>query len=116
MARQRKQLQIAGTEPVCIPELDEAAEEYVAFRDERMALAQKETASRVRVIDEMKKNNLNTYNFEDSHGKARKVALVTPDPKVSVKLVKVSVDGNAADGDGGDAGDSGSEGDGVDVS
>lgn len=111
-----RQLQIAGTEPVTIEELDAAAEEYRTFRDERMALAKKETEARVRVLDEMKKNNLNTYNYSDGEGRPRKVTLVTPDAKVSVKLIQKPKDSDPDDEDAGDGDGGGDESPGVDVS
>lgn len=97
MARARKQLQIVGTEAPIIEEIDSAAEDYRAFRDERMALAKKEKEASSRLLDEMKKHNLNSYNYEDGSGRQRKVTLVIPDSKISVKLIKEKSDDEGGD-------------------
>lgn len=87
MARTRTQLQIAGTEALTIEEIDEAAETYRVLRDERMAVQKKEIESRKRVLEAMKKHNLEAYKYEDGDGKQRQVSL-TSEVKVKVKRIK----------------------------
>lgn len=86
MARQRNQQQIPGTERVEIPEVEEAAEEYRTYRDDRMELGEKEKQAKAKLIEMMGKHGQTTYMFEDDDGVQRKVTIV---PKVNVKVSKV---------------------------
>jgi hypothetical protein len=61
--KRAKQTMIPGTEPERIKEIEDAAENYVSARDERMGLTEEETKRKVRLIEAMKKYDLETYNF-----------------------------------------------------
>ena len=55
------QATLDGVIPPVIPELTQAAENYVAVRDERMKLTKEEVAKRTVVVDLMKSNSLTSY-------------------------------------------------------
>lgn len=78
----KKQLEIPGTEPVTIPEIEEAADTYVALRDKRMALTQKEIDARAVLIAAMDEHKLTSYRYDDN------VVTVEPSEKVHVKKAK----------------------------
>jgi hypothetical protein len=58
-----KQKFIPGTEPVSIKEIEDVAEAYVDVRDKRMNLTEDESEFKTKLIEVMKKHNLETYNF-----------------------------------------------------
>lgn len=77
-----KQGKLAGMEDTKIPALHKAAEKYVAIRDERMDLTEKETAAKAEVIDLMHEHKKKTYvcdgieitlKFSEETVKVRKV-------------------------------------------
>jgi hypothetical protein len=84
-----KQLEISGTERKSIPQIDEAAQAYVAARDKRMALTDKEVAAKTNLIQvvlafekELEKgpDGVKTYRFDDEL-----VLLIPGKAKVKVK-------------------------------
>lgn len=109
MARaQRKQQQIPGTEPVSIPELDEAALEYAVARDKRIAANQVEKTKLGTLTELLKKHNLDVYRFETDEGEAMRVEKVPTKIKIKVRKVKdgdsdadaeVDPDDDSGDGD-----------------
>lgn len=96
----KKQTEIPGTEAPSIPAVEEAAEEYRAIRDERMALSEKETSAQAALVAAMTSHNLTSYRYEDSEGNQRKVVLAEV---VKAKVAKVKERDSGA-GDGGSDG------------
>lgn len=98
----KAQTEIPGTERPSIPEVEEAAEDYRALRDERMALAEKEAEAKRTLITKMKAHNQTAYRYEDNDGVERKVIL---DEKTNAKVAKVkreNPDEGSTVGDGSD--------------
>jgi ABC-type Fe3+/spermidine/putrescine transport system ATPase subunit len=86
MARaKRQQQEIPGTEAPKHPEIEEAAETYVAYRDERMDLAVKERESKKALVETMARHGVTMYKFKDGDGAARTVVAET---KVNAKVSK----------------------------
>lgn len=90
----KRQMEIAGTEKPKIPELEAAAEAYVAMRDKRMKLTEEEVEKRDQLAGLMKKHNLTFY--EDLNAvPPLVVTLKVGEPKVKVK----KLDGSGEDDD-----------------
>ncbi len=87
MARKAKQGHFEGMEPPVILEIDQQAEEYVTFRDERMRLLKLEIEAQDKLLDLMKKNKLKTYQFDGAD-----VIIVPGQEKVKVKRKKEASD------------------------
>lgn len=66
-----------------IPEIDDAADAYIALRDKRIALLAKELAAKEELRNLMHSNKLKRYNYDD-----RIVELVETTEKVKVKKAK----------------------------
>lgn len=62
--RKGRQKYLAGTEPMTIKELEDAAESYVGVRDKRMALTEVESDAKKLLATLMKKHKLATYAFD----------------------------------------------------
>lgn len=62
--RRPKQLNIPGTEPPSVPEIEEAADEYRSRRDRRMAAGEDETEAADRLLALMKEHGLQVYTFD----------------------------------------------------
>ena len=75
-----------GFERTEIPEITEAAEEYRAYRDERMKLAEKENAAQANLVAKMQAHNQSVYRYEDNTNTSRKVVLAEV---VKAKVAKV---------------------------
>jgi len=99
MARGRKQdsLPAPGMERDSIPEIDEAALEYVAARDERMRRAVEEKKKYEALVGVLKRHNLEHYRFDTDDGVTMSVDKVAVDVKVKVKKVKGDGDEPAED-------------------
>ena len=54
-----------GVEKPSIAEIDEAAEEYMKWRDKRMAITPEEVQSKKTLLELMLKHKLDTYEFDD---------------------------------------------------
>lgn len=88
MARaKREQQSIPGAafEAPKHPEVEEAAETYVAFRDERMDLAVKEREAKRVLVDTMGRHGVTVYKYKDGDGTARTVVAET---KINAKVSK----------------------------
>lgn len=88
MARKRaKQKTIPGTEEEFIREVEDAADNYVSCRDERMGLTVKEVEAKEKLIEVMHKYDLSVYKTSD--GKVVTVAhKETDDVKVQEPKAK----------------------------
>lgn len=75
-----------------VPEIDEAAEEYVDIRDRRMALTKDEKAAQTSLLNLMKKHKLKAYDYDN------KLVSVVEDVVEKVK-VKAKDKPEADDGD-----------------
>lgn len=84
----RKQQEIPGTEPQRIESLDEAALEYAARRDRRIAELAKEKQAYEVLLSEMNKHNKDVYKFEDANGEVFSVERVATEVKIKVRKVK----------------------------
>jgi len=80
--RRPRQKQLPGLEDPSIPELDKAAEAYVAVRDERMELTKEEVTKRDTVQRLMIEHGLTSYRFD-----SKVVSIVPGVDKVKVKAV-----------------------------
>lgn len=99
MARTRQQqTEIPGTERREIPAVEEAAETYRAYRDERMDLAEKEAAAKKALIAAGEAHGLSVYRYVDSEGVDRRVIFETK-KNAKVGKVKGTDGGGSADGD-----------------
>lgn len=106
MARGRRQQQIPGTEPATIPEIDEAALEYVAARDKRIAASGVEKTKYAALVEVMKKHNTKHYKFDTDDGTKLAVDEVVTEVKVKVKKVKDDDDETTSgEGEGENGGD-----------
>ena len=65
MAKKAKQGHLNGMEPPSVKEIEEAAEEYVGYRDARMANLKKEIEAGDALLALMQKHELTTYELED---------------------------------------------------
>lgn len=83
MARQ-KQSELAGIGRKEIKEIDEAAEDYVKVRDERMALTKKEVEAKKKLQDLMKDHKLKAYSYEGA-----RIDNETGEEETVERLVKV---------------------------
>jgi hypothetical protein len=61
----RKQQLIPGAEPVSIPAIDEAADQYVKVRNKRMKLTLEEVELRDKLVELMKENELTVYEWDE---------------------------------------------------
>ena len=94
MSSTRTQQQIPGTEAPQIAEVEEAAENYRTFRDDRMKLQEKEHEAQQALVAVMQSRNLKQYRYEDGSGVSRVVRL---NEVIKAKVAKVK-DGEGADG------------------
>jgi hypothetical protein len=79
-APRKKQLPIPGTERKHHKDVSEAADDYVAVRDERMALARREIETRAVLMDRMKRHKITRYVDDDFE-----IEIVSVDEKLKVK-------------------------------
>ena len=88
MARSKQQQSLPGEEyqRPSIPEVEEAAEEYRALRDERMNLSEREAIAKKALIAKMTEHNVTVFRYDDSEGIERRVELQT---KTNAKVAKV---------------------------
>lgn len=89
MARaRRQQVELPGEEfkRQSIPEVEEAAENYRALRDERMNLAERESNAKKSLIATMTSHGVTAFRYDDADGVERKVTLET---KTNAKVGKV---------------------------
>ena len=93
---ERAQQQIPGTEPPSIAEVEEAAENYRTFRDERMKLQEKETEAQKALVAVMQSRNLKTYRYEDGAGVAR---IVRMRDQIKAQVAKFKDGGDSGDAD-----------------
>lgn len=63
--KRAKQKMIPGTEQETVKEVEDAAENYVKARDERMVLTEFEVKAKDKLIEVMRKYDLSIYKFED---------------------------------------------------
>jgi hypothetical protein len=105
MPRKRQEQQTMGADydPPKHPEVEDAAETYVAVRDERMDLALKEREAKKELIAVMQRHGVTTYKYRDGEGAPRTVVAET---KVNAK---VSKDRKAKDDEGFPVEDSGDD-------
>jgi hypothetical protein len=99
MARAKQQQQdLPGPEfkRESIPEIEEAAENYRALRDERMALSEREANAKKDLISQMTTRSVTVFRYDDSEGVERRVTLET---KTNAKVGKVKSQSAAADSD-----------------
>ena len=91
-SKKPRQQRIPGTEGQKIKELDHAAEQYVAARNERMELTESEVEARDALIQVMEQHELTVYRDDDASpplvitlvpGKA-KVKVTQADPEDEV--------------------------------
>lgn len=89
--REKKQLEVAGTERPTIEEIDIAAIAYRKVRDERMALTKREVPLLEELAAVLAKHKIEgdkTYEYEDEDGETRIVSAIAT--KVKVRVRKVS--------------------------
>jgi DNA topoisomerase IB len=91
MAKRSQQLQVPGTEREKIPELQEAAENYRAFRDEEIETGEKAKAAKVELIRLMKVHGRSVFSYVDEDGNERRVDLST---KENAKVKKIAARGD----------------------
>lgn len=98
MAKKRKQTEIAGFEQQqqSIPVVEEAAEEYRALRDKRMALQKKEAAAQATLISAMNTHGVKVYTYMDEDEAEQKVVLAEI-TKARVRKVKPNQDDDDGD-------------------
>lgn len=90
----RKQLQIAGTEPKTVAEVDEAALAYVEKRNERMALTVEEVEARATLIETLKKHEItDLYRFSDGEDEFEVDLVATEKVKVRKRGSGASAEG-----------------------
>ncbi len=89
MATKPKQIELPGVERKKIKEIEDAAESYVALRDKRMALLEKEIESKAVLLDTMHKHKLTVYRLDDG-----RIVEVLPTEKVKVKASPEDGDGD----------------------
>jgi hypothetical protein len=104
MARNRKQKEIPGTERPIHPELDEAALEYAAARDARIAAGVTEKKKLDVLADTLSRLKLTKYEFLDEDGKPFEVTATPTKIKIKVKEIK-NDDANNGEVDADAAGD-----------
>lgn len=83
--RTRKQLQIAGTERPEHPEVVEAAEHYVAIRDERMQMTKKEAQAQADLLATLRAHKMKSYRFFDDNGTELEAYIAEPDASAKVR-------------------------------
>ncbi len=77
-----------GVELPSIPAIDDAIEEYVKWRDKRMACTPKEVETKAALLRLMKKHKVETYSHDEL------VATIVPEEEtVKVKKARVADDG-----------------------
>src|SRR5215467_146131 len=86
MAKRAKPQRLPGVDGA-IPELDNAAHDYAALRDERMALTEQEVTLKATVLKLMHKHGKTVYQ----HG-AVTITLVPEDKTVKVKVRRATGD------------------------
>lgn len=82
----KAQTEIPGTERLVDEEIESAAEDYRTYRDERMALQEKEAEAKRALIAVMESKGVKAYRYEDSTGTERKVLI---EEKQNAKVTKV---------------------------
>jgi hypothetical protein len=100
MARGRRaqQLEIRGAEREKVPELQEAAEDYRALRDEAIEVNEKAKKAKAILIERMKSHGRTVFGYLDEDGNERKVEMSTRD---NAKVRKIGKAGDDAPGDSG---------------
>lgn len=91
MAKKAKQQWIEDTEPEDITEVTQAAENYRAERDKRMAMTIEEKEAKQVLIDVMKRHKLDFYKANGF------TVTLTHAEKDDVKVKAVEVDGKGID-------------------
>lgn len=91
MGQPKKQLQIVGTEPPTIPDVEEAAAKYREIRDQRMVLTKEEGDAQAALVVVMQKHKITEYKFDDDEGEE---IMVTLDEKVKAKVKKAKSGGD----------------------
>lgn len=88
MAKRKEQTTLPGPEfqRASIPEVEEAAENYRALRDERMQLAEREGNAKKDLIAAMTAHQVTVFRYDDAEGNERRVTLET---KTNAKVGKV---------------------------
>ena len=82
-----KQGRLPGMTPKRIAALEDAAEEYVSVRDERMEKNKEENQANEKLVKLMKKHKLKTYPIEASEeSPARVITLEFRDPTERAKV------------------------------
>lgn len=95
----KKQLEIPGTEPQSIPEIEEAAETYVKARDKRMRLTEQEVAAKVNLLQVLLTNQEKMSPGEDGTRVYRyddEIVILKPG-KVGVKVKAVHDDDDSGE-------------------
>ena len=87
--KKAKQEDLPGLENREIKELNEAAQEYAAIRDERQALTLKEVALKADLLNKMHRRKMTDYVYEDIE-----IHVVTEEETVKVKIKKKKDDGD----------------------
>lgn len=77
-----KQERLPGTEDQLIKEIVDIAEEYQEIRDQRMALNKQESTLQQRLLEAMKRHDLNEYVFD-----GKRVFVVAGKQKVRVRSI-----------------------------
>jgi hypothetical protein len=81
-----KQKELPGIERQKVKAIEDAADDYVAVRDKRMALTEKEVEAREVLLALMDKHGLTNYRYDDQ------IISVLPARKVKVKHFKDDAD------------------------
>lgn len=75
-----------------IPEIDDAANGYVAIRDKRIKLTEQEGEAKAQLLALMQSHGLVDYRYTDGDEEPRLVSVINPDITVKVKKLTDSVD------------------------
>lgn len=93
-----KTVPLPGMEREAIKEIERLAEEYVEFRDARMAALKVEVESKKKLIDAMHKHKQTSYNFETDDQEQFTVELKSTEEKLKVKRNKEDDDEDEGEG------------------
>lgn len=85
----KRQEDLPGVERKVIKAVENAADDYVAARDKRMALTTKEVETRAVLIHEMEKAGVTSYRYDDR--------IITLEAKAKVKVKTASDDDGGED-------------------
>jgi len=92
MAR-NKTTPLPGMERKAIKEIETLADKYAALRDERMEVLSREVEAKTKLIDAMKRNEQEVYQFEEDG----ETVTVTLKSEEKVKVKRGSVDDSDED-------------------